>query len=190
MIILLGAVIAALAANKNKATAAKPKSTTGNISGGAKPFSVTRDVSTGVAGVSTTVHKNAVGTALSAALGNVFHSPAHYSTGTPGTNGITLPPSSSILYMRPRHTTTMFTKTVSNPTGGNKTVPYHSGQAGEFTRNDPPKPHHAITTTQHGKKKITYSALVNPSQSARPIIGPEQPPAFWTKMPVRTKAKK
>lgn len=190
MIILAAAVIAALAAkSKTLAHAAQPKSTTGNLSGSGKPFSIYKDTSTGIAGVSTSVHKNSVGSALSAALGNSNRPPSAYSSGTPGTNGITLPPSSSIVYMRPRHTTTRFHPTVSNPTGGNKHVPYHGGQSGDFTRNDPPPPHHAVTTTQHGKKKITYSILVNPSQTARPIITPEQPPAFWTKMPVRVKAK-
>lgn len=134
------------------------------------------------------VIKNSVGGALSAALGNANRSPSYYSTGTPGTRGITLPPSSSAVYYKPLKTSLPFTPSVSNPTGGSKTVPY-AGQSG-VSQNNPGVPIKGVTTSVSGKRKVTYSLLVNHHQTPRPIQGPEQPTAFWTKMPYKRVGKK
>jgi hypothetical protein len=179
MIFIILAAIAALAYGKQKGTV------TASVTN--QPVSLT-GVPQGV--ISTHVTHNSVGDSLSSALGNKNLPPSHYSSGNPGTNGLTLQPSSSIKYYRTMHRSIPFVPSVSNPTGGNKHVPYMGGKAGDVNQNDPPKPLRAVTTTASGMRKITYSPLVNPTQTGRAVINPETPGAFWTKRAVRIKAAK
>lgn len=121
----------------------------------------------------TPVIQNSVGSSLSQALGNANRSPKHYSSGTPGTNGETLPPSSSLkYYLRQRKVQVpAMTPNVSNPAlGGNQT---------NITQHNPPRPVHTRVMVR-GRLKTVSSALVNPKQELEPF-GPETAGAFWTK---------
>ena len=169
-LIAIGALAAVAAAKKNSASAVAPPSQTGNLTSTASNPNL----------VPTRVHRNAVGSSLSNALGNASLPPSFYISGNPGTTGVTLPPSSSINYYRPKHVSVRFIPSVSNPRGGNKTIPLAVAGSPTISQNNPPKPVHAITTSRLGKRKITYSALVNPTQSSREVINPENPGNFWT----------
>lgn len=179
MIFIILAAVAALALAKQKGVVAASVTN--------QPVSLT-GVPQGV--ISTHVTHNSVGDSLSSALGNKNLPPSHYTSGNPGTNGMTLPPSSSIKFYKSMHSSTPFVPTVSNPTGGNKHIPFMGGKSGDVNQNDPPKPIRALTVTPSGSRKITYSALVNPTQTGRAVINPETPGAFWTKRTVKVKAAK
>lgn len=119
----------------------------------------------------TPVVRQSTGSSLSQALGNANRSPRYYASGNPGTS-ITPPSSSSILFAAPKWSAPPIQRTVSNP--------FHGGAVAQPTQNNPSATVKTTETTAVGVKRVS-SALVNPSQTLRPVVKPEWPAAFWTR---------